>query len=493
MRGDHRSLFDLISRTTLGAAFGLAVLCVLAGCDGCNDPATFDGFDVSEVGPASENLCAGAICGDGEICRRDRCTVPCIDDDDCLYGERCTADGYCYPEIPGGDSEACDEDEDCDSRICHEGNCIPPRTCINGAECFADEICSLDGFCVPACTDDSECPADEICVNGGCLAGAECENGDDCVDGACMEGICAESCDPEGPADQCGQDTACSLDGLCEPRCTFHEDCDDGVCVHGVCTDDEIPPLDEDPVDDPEDPVDDRIPECLTNTDCGDENMRCEDGACIPLTVCLDDEDCDDDTYCHRGQCRPFCEVDDDCRGEQTCEEGRCVAEAEDVACTSTEQCEPCESCIYGVCTVSEYFCDDDGDCGIDKLCRNGFCTYECDALSDCPRGQSCIDQVCLDDPPLTGECVFNDECDQGFVCINARCHIVCETHSECGSRQMCDHGICQPDRRPGLECTRSEHCADLGGECVDGYCALACWEDRDCVTNSCESGFCTR
>jgi hypothetical protein len=57
----------------------------------------------------------------------------------------------------------------------------------------------------------------------------------------------------------------------------------------------------------------------------------------------------------------------------------------------------------------------------------------------------------------------------------------------------MCDHGICQPDRRPGAQCLRNEHCGDDRAECVNGYCALSCWQDGECATGSCDLGFCTR
>lgn len=506
MRGGTLSDTSSATGRVVGSIIGLCLLFGLTACDGCNDAPAAAEFDIYEVSPDSADYCAGAICGAGEICRRDRCTAPCDGDDECIFGERCTADNYCYPEIPGGTGETCEAHDDCDSRECVDGACIPARACVNDAECFSDEICSLDGACVPACSSDDECPDGESCTNGGCMvADGECDQNEDCASGECADGVCAPTCDPEAETAHCGLDTACGGLGVCQPRCSFDEACEGGICVHGRCvagTGTDSPGLSPgDPeeggggdLDDPPISEDGRVAECLTNLDCADEGVRCEDGTCIPYEICATDEECGEGTYCQRGQCRPFCTVDDECPGDQTCDgDGRCSAEPEDVACRSTEQCEPCESCIFGVCTVSEYFCREDDDCGIDKLCRNGFCTYECEAAEDCPRGQSCIDMVCLDDPPPTAECVFNEECGGEFLCINGRCHTECLSHSECGSRMMCDHGVCQPDRRPGLECTRSEHCADLGGECVDGHCALACWEDRECATGACDVGFCTR
>lgn len=236
-----------------------------------------------------------------------------------------------------------------------------------------------------------------------------------------------------------------------------------------------------------------RVAECYTNDDCFDAIARCENGRCVTFDICADDDECLEGTYCHRGQCRAFCADVLDCRGEQSCQAGRCVDVEEDFACRSTDNCEPCESCIFGVCTLSEYFCRADDDCGYDKLCRNGFCTYECRLGEECPRGQSCIEGTCLDDPPLQLECTFNSECEVSDVCINARCSIACETHAECDERQMCDHGICQPDRRPGAQCLRNDHCGDERAECVNGHCALSCWQDGECATGACDLGFCTR
>jgi hypothetical protein len=480
-----------------------------AGCEGCGEDAP-EGENLDAFSLDGGELCGDAVCGDGEICRRERCTVPCDDDGDCPLGDRCTNDGYCYPERADAPAVACTDDAECESRDCHEGYCVPPRSCVNDAECFFDEICNPDGVCVAACTGDEECPEGELCANGGCVASQECEEDEDCDEGRCLQGVCEVSCETD---EDCGRDTACD-DGVCTPHCAFHEDCPGQYCVHGECVD-ELPPgvtdpdvgpggdeepdagLDEpgDDADIEEDDAPDRVPECLTNLDCDDETARCEDGVCVPFDICQSDEDCVEGTYCHRGQCRAFCETNADCRGEQTCVDQRCVDEEDDIACRSSEQCEPCESCIYGVCTVSEYFCRDDEDCGYDKICRNGFCTWECEDVDDCPTAQSCIDMVCLDDPPPTAECVFNDECSADEHCINGRCSNECETHSECGWHEMCDHGICQPDRRPGAECLYNSHCVehDPSAECVDGHCALPCSEDSECRTGTCERGFCTR
>lgn len=480
------------SQVIAGCSFALLLVLGLGACDGCGEAPRAEVFDAIGIDTGSDNLCAGAICGAGELCRRDRCTVPCEEDDACIFGERCTSGGYCYPQIPEGESTACEDDSECLSRDCHDGYCIVPRLCVNGVDCFDDEICTVDGACAGACEDASDCPAEQACISGGCTTNSECSETEPCASGLCEGGECLGDCDPSSEAEQCGQDSVCSAEGQCLPRCNFDAECLDGACVHGSCVPDgvdtSVDPLEDDP---DEEPGDDSPDACETLFDCDGENERCENGLCIGIDICADDAECNEGTYCSRGQCRPFCDSDDECRGEQLCEEGRCVAEPEDVACRSSEQCEPCESCIYGVCTVSEFFCRQDDDCGIDKLCRNGFCTFECEAQEDCPHGQSCIDMVCLDDPPLSAECVFNEECDTGVVCINGRCHTDCETHSECGERQMCDHGICQPDRRPGQECTRNTHCEE--GECVDGHCALACWEDRDCATHTCDTGFCTR
>ncbi|MCA9565412.1 MAG: hypothetical protein KC561_18065, partial [Myxococcales bacterium] len=302
----------------------LALSLAFAGCDGCGE-ARPEGraIDAWAVDADAEALCSGAICGAGEICARERCTVPCGDDDECSIGERCTTDGYCYPEEPAGNDFApCESDDECDSQLCNEGYCAPARTCINNSECFTDEICSLDGFCVLACTGASDCDDGEACVNGSCTAGTACVDDATCPDGACVSGVCLGAC--SGPED-CGANTPC-IDGGCEARCAFHEDCPGEYCVHGQCTADQPPAL-ENPIEDPVgdmggdtlEEIEEREAECYTNLDCEDESARCEDGLCVGLEICADDNECVDGTYCMRGQCRPFCESDEDCPGEQAC------------------------------------------------------------------------------------------------------------------------------------------------------------------------------
>ena len=168
--------------------------------------------------------------------------IPCQSNADCEPDEVCEF-GVCVPEpLPDClDDDACPEGEICDS-----GVCVPPPAldCVSDAGCPEGERC-ISGICMPVpptdCVVDVDCPAGEKCEGGICVPEPKnvCIDDNGCPDGQmCEGGVCRD--EPE-----CDGERACALgfdcvDGKCEETkptnaCNEDVECEDGACVGGKC------------------------------------------------------------------------------------------------------------------------------------------------------------------------------------------------------------------------------------------------------------------
>ena len=205
----------------------------------------------------------------------------CDSDADCEEGEGCaytcsgecwTVEGYCGDWGPNPPGAACDNRDDCSSRLCINEICqavcaedehcpegqiciwidpdMPGRTCQEAQHCTEDTDCpeghlclfasewmpGLDPYCSPdpQCTGPNDCPAGESCwptlfgdrLAGWCRAnngddevGTACEETDDDCQVFCFETVCTEWCTIDA---DCPEGLSCQTIDFC-----IAEPCDD--------------------------------------------------------------------------------------------------------------------------------------------------------------------------------------------------------------------------------------------------------------------------
>jgi len=152
--------------------------------------------DVCADGVCGENLCAGVVCDDGNPCTRDYCDYGngnCRFDDNDLDFEPCPHEsgrGICYGGVCGEDLCAgvvCD-----DGNLCTEDYCDLHIGCVyEPPDCYDQDDCTQD-LCDPA--------------TGRCYFTTPSEDGTPCYrndghytgrwHGVCEAGVCVGVCDP---------------------------------------------------------------------------------------------------------------------------------------------------------------------------------------------------------------------------------------------------------------------------------------------------------
>lgn len=145
--------------------FMIAIAALVCACGTKQNPRACctDAADCMNVG-----LPTGTVCDDGLLCRGNRCveepcttsaecdvTAPyCVETDDGLCAEACTADSQC----PGLGQTA-------EQTFCVDGGCAECRAGMN--DCPADApVCSSTGACV-TCEAHGDC-ASGVCADGAC-------------------------------------------------------------------------------------------------------------------------------------------------------------------------------------------------------------------------------------------------------------------------------------------------------------------------------------
>lgn len=250
-------------------------------------------------------------------------------------------------------------------------------------------------------------------------------------------------------------------------------------------------------------------PDCNGDYECSGDRY-CADVGCV--TECGDDSDCPMGTECRDGSCLNPTEPDPvpnpgtctrtaDCPAGQglVCVNGVCQVDnacgGAACECSATAPCANGFTCIDGECRADTTICHFSHECGGGRICVNGECREGCDTAATCPVGQTCEDSVCVDLPPVTGECDDNSDCSNGEVCIDSVCETSCTSDAACTAEQYCHGGVCVYDDRPQPFCTSSAQCQP-GRPCVGGVCRTPCETSPECLSfdvqfRVCQNNFC--
>ncbi|MBN1774630.1 MAG: DUF4215 domain-containing protein [Deltaproteobacteria bacterium] len=396
---------------------------------------------------------------------------------DCPPGWFCR-DGRCYssPGDGGTDADADVPDDAPDDGPGDEGDGevgCDPATCNDGNPCNGEEVCSIDGRCLPTLPPDEGSPCSTPCGEGQCFLG-ECRPLT-CGDGTVDE---CEDCD----------DGNSIVDDGCEPDCTF-------TCVLDAECDDDDPCSGE--------------ARCLAHrcapgtpsadgTPCG-AGLRCLAGACLapdcPDGLLDDGEECDDGNFVDGDGCEIDCTPS--CREDADCSDLR--------LCNGVERCDPIgHLCREGTpaadgtpCTTAE---------GLDGECRAGSCAVvtcgdsTVDPGEECDDGNTVAGDGCEND--CTWSCEADPDCDDLLVCNGAEgCdlppHVCvpgtpvadgtsCDLDGNLDTRDICLAGTCRlSDCSDGFaDVLAGEECDDgntTAGDGCENDCTWSCEADLDC------------
>lgn len=180
--------------------------------------------------------------------------------------------------------------------------------------------------------------------------------------------------------------------------------------------------------------------ECQKDGDCP-PHWKCDTYG--KFCRCVSDEGCDTaagERCMPDGTCQVYtgCSTDADCASLERCdpETGECL-------CTSSEACPEGQVCnASGYCQPSSG-CFDNDDCADGEICDTpsktcipaGTCTNK----YQCPLGQICHNQTCIDGCEDHGDCPYRWACIQGN-CVEG----VCEDDSFCDFMEYCRSGECR-------------------------------------------------
>ena len=241
-------------------------------------------------------------------------------------------------------------------------------------------------------------------------------------------------------------------------------------------------------------------PSCRGDFECA-EGTHCTDLGCVD--GCENDDDCAEGTECRDGQClNPTetptpnpgtCTRNDDCDEGLICRDGMCTFDDPTCGdtgcdCSETGVCSEGLTCVDGECRVTDDLCRFNAECGAGRVCVNGSCTIgSCSSAEvDCPTGQMCEGDICVDIPPVTGECENNAECGEGRICIDSSCFDGCRDDAECGAGRYCNENKCEVDDRP-QRCGGNDECRF---SCIDGVCRVPCAGEAESFCQSVDVQF---
>ena len=420
-----------------------------------------DGNKCTQINTCQKGACISSLetdCDDGNPCTIDSCKP----DSGCVFtvanglacddGNLCTSGDSCqFGACKGGPALDCNDANECTKDSCNptKGCTYSPQTgiCNDGNLCTLSDACAngqCKGTSILSCDDKNPCTLDGCDPATGCTHTPQdvpCSDGDFCtVVDACNAGTCvgtgAPDCNDKNPCttDTCATKQGCVHTANTDPcndnnACTTKDTCTNGQCAGGP------PP------------------------DCND-NDKCTDDACNPVTGCTHVLNTDFDTDEQNcGGCGIVCPA------YTVCTSAKCLL-VDGRSCTQNGDClsnycrqdfdgvglfcaQDAVSCVYALLGASATQVSPGAKmCGgtdTPKTCNAGSWSAGAQCLAAGCNGtlfsqaQTCQDGTgCTPANPVTSECT-------PYACTAQGCKTACATEVDCAPSHYCNATKCQP------------------------------------------------
>ncbi len=445
-------------------------------------------------------LCVGGTCEDGKLSAGETdidcggsCSAKCLTGKGCLLEADCKS-GFCDGSVCV--ASACQDkkadlgetDVDCGGPCSQK--CALTKGCAVGGDCLGG-VCGVKSLkCVASTCVDETLDGSESDVDCGgscavkCLTGKGCSSNGDCGSGycdgqTCVSDPCVDKQKDQGESDiDCGN--VCSVKCVNGKGCSAPTDCastfcDGSACVATACLDKKAD-LGETDVDcgGPCDSKCALTKGCATGSDCASTYCAAISLACV-ASACQD-------------EVKNAGETDIDCGG--TCQK-----------CTTGKGCAKNGDCASGYCDgsvcVADHCLDKQKDVGETGADCGGTCQTACDNGQGCSLPSDCTSTYCAAialscvGTPCQDEVKDGDETDMD--CGGSVCAGKCAAGKGCKASGDCQSTFCNV----GSGKCVTDHCSDgakdadelgpdCGGSCLGCADGVACTNDSDCVSGTC-------